>query len=213
MPADRPPLIDRLPEQYFTRLLAAAARARAEPGPKFIDLGRGNPDIPPPQHALDALTAAAAETATPAVHGYPPFGGQPALKEAIAERYRLDHGVELDPEREVAVVPGTKTGIMLAAVATASAGTQVLVPDPGYPDYLSGVALAGAEAVSLPLDPSAAFQPDLDAVGHVERPALLILNSPPTRARPAPGPARSRPRAPGPPSTERGCSTTSPTTA
>lgn len=178
MPAERPPLIDRLPEQYFTRLLAAAARARSEPGPRFIDLGRGNPDIPPPQHALDALTAAAAETATPAVHGYPPFSGQPALKEAIAERYALDHGVDLDPEREVAVIPGTKTGIMLAAVATASAGTQVLVPDPGYPDYLSGVALAGAEAVSLPLDPSAAFQPDLDAVAGVDRPALLILNYP-----------------------------------
>jgi L-glutamine---4-(methylsulfanyl)-2-oxobutanoate aminotransferase len=178
---EEPPLFRRLPEQYFTRLLAAAAEARARggrDGVRYIDLGRGNPDIPPPAHALEALVAAAHETATPAVHGYPPFGGHASLKEAIAERYAADHGVVLDPEREVAVVPGTKTGIMLAAAATAGPGTQVLVPDPGYPDYLSGVALAGAAPVSLPLDADAAFQPDLEAVRDAPDPALVVLNYP-----------------------------------
>ena len=94
----------------------------------------------------------------------------------------------LDPEREVAVVPGTKTGIVLAAVATAGARDTVLVPDPGYPDYLSGVALAGARAVALPLDAAAGFQPDLEAVAG-ERPALTILNYPanPTAACVRPG--------------------------
>lgn len=176
MPPDPPPALRRLPEQYFTSLLAATAAARALPGPRLIDLGRGNPDLPPPAHALEAVRAAVAEPA-PAVHGYPPFGGRPQLREAIARRYAADHGVTLDPEREVAVVPGTKTGIVLAAVATAGPGDDVLVPDPGYPDYLSGVALAGARAVPLPLEPSAAFQPDLDAVAAT-RPALTILNYP-----------------------------------
>ena len=171
-----PDLITRLPEQYFTRLLAAAAAARERPGPRLIDLGRGNPDIPPPQFVREAVAAAALEPAVP-VHGYPPFGGQPSLREAIARRYATDHGVELDPEREVAVVPGTKSGIMLAAVAAAGVGDIVLVPDPGYPDYPSGVALAAARPVALPLDPAADFQPDLDAV-RSERPALTILNYP-----------------------------------
>ena len=170
-----PSAITRLPEQYFTRLLAAAAAARAKPGPRFIELGRGNPDIAPPPHAIEALNAAARETATPAVHGYPPFRGHPSLKEAIARRYATDHGVTLDPEREVAVVPGTKTGIMLACVAVAGRGDTVLVPDPGYPDYPSGVALAGAERASLPLDPSAHFQPDFDGVPDA---ALVLLNYP-----------------------------------
>lgn len=177
MAAQPPPVLARLPEQYFTRLLAATAAARRRPGPRFVDLGRGNPDLPPPSHALDAVRDALAETATPAVHGYPPFGGQPALRAAIARRYAADHGVELDPEREVAVVPGTKTGIVLAAIATAGPGDAVLVPDPGYPDYLSGIALAGARPVALPLDPSAAFQPDFEAVGDA-RPTLTILNYP-----------------------------------
>jgi L-glutamine---4-(methylsulfanyl)-2-oxobutanoate aminotransferase len=177
MVRDAPAVLGRLPEQYFTRVLAAAAAARAAPGPRFIDLGRGNPDLPPPPHALEAARAAMLETATPAVHGYPPFDGQPALREAIARRYALDHGVEIDPEREVAVVPGTKTGIMLAAIAAAGRGDTVLLPDPGYPDYVSGVALAGARAVALPLDAAAGFQPDFAAVAG-ERPALVMLNYP-----------------------------------
>src|SRR5437764_6235021 len=172
-----PDLLARLPEQHFPRIRAAAAAARARPGPRFIALGRGNPDLPPPARALSAVRDALGETATPAVHGYPPFDGQPALREAIARRYADDHGVTLDPEREVAVIPGTKTGIMLAAVAAAGRGDTVALPDPGYPDYLSGVALAGARPVALPLDASAGFQPDFGALGD-ERPALALLNYP-----------------------------------
>jgi L-glutamine---4-(methylsulfanyl)-2-oxobutanoate aminotransferase len=175
-----PRLFDRLPEQYFTRILAAAAAARAQDGPgvrRFIDLGRGNPDLPPPPHAIEALHAAALETATPAVHGYPPFGGQADLRAAIAERYAADHGVTLDPEREVAVLPGTKTGIMLACAAAAGRGDTMLLPDPGYPDYPSGVALAGATAGALPLEASTGWQPDFDAV-EGDQAAAVWLNYP-----------------------------------
>src|SRR3954449_414636 len=112
-----PQLFGRLPEQYFAKILAAAAAARSDDDParpRFIDLGRGNPDLPPPPHAIEALRSAALETGTPLVHGYPPFDGHRDLREAIAQRYADDHGVALDPDLEVAVVPGTKTGIMLA---------------------------------------------------------------------------------------------------
>ena len=175
----RPARLGRLPEQYFTNILAEAARARAQDGEPFIDLGRGNPDVPPPDHAIGALREAALHTATPFVHGYPPFQGHPELREAIVARYRADHGVELDPEREVAVLPGTKTGIMLACVATAERGDTVLLPDPGYPDYLSGAALAGASVVPLALEATAGFQPDFDAARPVTpSPALAVLNYP-----------------------------------
>jgi L-glutamine---4-(methylsulfanyl)-2-oxobutanoate aminotransferase len=174
-----PPLFDRLPEQYFTRILGAVAAARAEPGPRVIDLGRGNPDLPPPPVAIEALREAALEP-TVAMHGYPIFQGHPDLKAAIAERYRADHGVDLDPETEVAVVPGTKTGIMFVVLAAAGAGDTVLLPDPGYPDYHSAIALAGAREVPLPLDASARLQPDFDAVPAADRDraSLLVLNYP-----------------------------------
>jgi L-glutamine---4-(methylsulfanyl)-2-oxobutanoate aminotransferase len=181
-----PDLFARLPEQYFTRIVTAAAVARAQPGPRLIDLGRGNPDLPPPAVALDALRTAL--DAAEGMHGYPPFQGLPQLAEAIAERYRLDHGVELDPEREVAVIPGTKTGIMFAVMACAGTGDAIALPDPGYPDYLSAVALADARTVALPLDGAAGWQPDFDALGDA-RPALVVLNYPsnPCAACEAPG--------------------------
>jgi L-glutamine---4-(methylsulfanyl)-2-oxobutanoate aminotransferase len=180
-----PELFDALPEQYFTRIVTAAAAARALPGPRLIDLGRGNPDLPPPPVALEALQAEV--EASGGMHGYPPFQGRAELCEAIAAHYRADHGVVLDPEREVAVVPGTKTAIMLAVLACADAGQAVALPDPGYPDYLSAVALARVRRVALPLD-TAAWQPDLDALGD-ERPALVVLNYPsnPCAACEAPG--------------------------
>jgi L-glutamine---4-(methylsulfanyl)-2-oxobutanoate aminotransferase len=178
--AEPPALFEALPEQVFTGILAAAAAAAGEPGPRLIDLGRGNPDLPPPPAALEALRAAAGEVDTPRVHGYPPFDGHRDLRAAIAGHYRREHGIELDPDREVAVLPGTKTGIMLAALAAAGRGDGVLLPDPGYPDYRSAVALAGAREVALPLDATAGFQPDLDAVAPAERERarLLVLNFP-----------------------------------
>ncbi len=176
----RPDRLERLPAQFFTGILAAVAHASTLPGPRVIDLGRGNPDLPPSLHAREAVAAALDETATTAVHGYPPFQGTAALREAIARRYARDHGVTVDPDREVAVVPGTKTAISLVALATAQRGDTVLVPDPGYPDYRSGVALAGAREVPLPLDPASGWQPDWAAVpeGDLRDAALAILNYP-----------------------------------
>ena len=143
----RPPeRIERLPEQYFTALLARVAAAAAADGEPLVDLGRGNPEIGPPQHVVDALAASAAR---PDVHGYAPFAGLPALKEAIADRYRALYGVELDPAREVAVLPGTKTGLMEFALSAVERGGTIVLPDPGYPDYFSAVALAGARVASF----------------------------------------------------------------
>ena len=139
-PPDR---IERLPEQYFTALLARVATA-AEEGEPLVDLGRGNPEVGPPAHVVHALAEAAAR---PDVHGYAPFSGLPELKQAIAARYAELYGVELDPEREVAVLPGTKTGLMEFALCTVERGGTIALPDPGYPDYFSAVALAGARSI------------------------------------------------------------------
>ena len=170
----RPNRLERLPEQYFTALLARVAAASVAEGEPVIDLGRGNPEVGPPVHVVERLTEAAAN---PSAHGYPPFRGLPALREAIADRYRSAYGVELDPEREIAVVPGTKTALVELALVLAERGDAVLLPNPGYPDYPSGVALAGARLVALPLDADAGWAPDFGAAprGAV---AAVYLNYP-----------------------------------
>ena len=143
---EAPKRIQRLPEQYFTALLARVAAAAAEQGEPLVDLGRGNPEVGPPEHVVAALAESAAR---PDVHGYAPFAGLPALKEAIASRYRDVYGVELDPTREIAVLPGTKTGLMEFALCAVERGGTIVLPDPGYPDYFSAIALADARVVSF----------------------------------------------------------------
>lgn len=159
-----------LPEQYFTTLLARVVAAGAD----VIDMGRGNPDVGPPPHVVEALVASARE-GTVAIHGYPPFAGLPAVKEAIAERYTSVYGVELDPEREVALQPGTTTSLVELALVLAERGERILLPDPGYPDYNSGVALAEAERVALSLGDDG--RPEWDEAPR-DRVAAVYLNYP-----------------------------------
>jgi L-glutamine---4-(methylsulfanyl)-2-oxobutanoate aminotransferase len=169
----RPERLTRLPEQYFVglrRLVEAAARAEGEP---FVDLSRGNPEVGPPPHVVDALCAAARRRIA---HGYPSPAGLPELKEALAERYRSVYGVELDPEREVAVVPGTKTAVAELALVLADGGRKVVLPDPGYPDVLSGVALAGARVERARLDAADSYAPDFASLPRDA--AALYLNYP-----------------------------------
>ena len=138
----------------------------------MIDLGRGNPDIPPPVHVAERLAPKCAASREARVHGYAPFSGLPSLKEAVAARYRDVYGVELDPEREVAIVPGIKTALVDFALCVAERGSTILLPDPGYPDYFSAVALAGARLAALPIEP----RPDFGAApGDV---AAVYLNYP-----------------------------------
>ena len=168
----RPPRLQRLPQQYFVALLSRVAAAAAEAGPPLVDLGRGNPELGPPPHVVEALVDSARRAD---VHGYAPIRGLARTREAIAGRYRDVYGVELDPEREVAVLPGTKTGIVELSLVLADEGETVLLPDPYYPDYPSGPAFAGARLATFPLDPDAGWAPHLD---EVEPAAALYLNYP-----------------------------------
>ena len=151
----RPQRLQRLPQQYFVGLL-----------------GRGNPETGPPQHVVEALRDAVLD---PGIHGYSPIRGLPRTKEAIADRYQDVYGVTLDPETEVALIPGTKTAIVELALALCEDGDTLLVPDPYYPDYPSGPALAGARLERVPLHPDRGWAPELDTAPAA---AGLYLNYP-----------------------------------
>jgi L-glutamine---4-(methylsulfanyl)-2-oxobutanoate aminotransferase len=170
----RPERLERLPEQYFGALLEAVARAAASEGERLVDLGRGNPETGPPPHVVEALTRAARRDD---VHGYSPFRGLPELRAALAERYRDVYGVELDPDAEVAVVPGTKTAIVELSLVLADEGDTILLPDPYYPDYPSGPALAGAELGLVRLDLERGGAPDFEAA-PTDGVAAVYLNYP-----------------------------------
>lgn len=172
-PADR---MIGLPEQFFAALVGRA-NARAATGRDVINLGQGNPDLPTPAHIVDKLKEAADN---PLYHKYPPFRGFPFLKEAVAKRYKEDYGVELDPATEVAILFGGKTGLVEISQCLLNPGDVCLVPDPGYPDYWSGVALAGATMSHMPLLAQNSFLPDYEAIPEdaLKRAKLMFLNYP-----------------------------------
>jgi aminotransferase len=170
-------LLQALPEPYFSQLVAGVRAAHATTPGGVADLARGNPEVPPPPHVIAALIEASQRLD---VHGYPPFAGMPALREACVRHQAEVFGVELDPATEVVVVPGTKTAIALCAMALANSGDAILMPDPGYADYPSGIGVARARKVSLPLDASAEFAPDWGAVPAADLGAatMAFLNYP-----------------------------------
>jgi aminotransferase len=169
-----PSRLEQLPEQYFGALLARVAATERAEGTLLIDLGRGNPETGPPPHVVAALTQSAN---TPTAHGYSPFRGLAELRAAVAERYRHQYGVTLDTESEVAVLPGTKTGIVELSLALAEDGQTVVLPDPYYPDYPSGPALAGARVGLVPLERQANWAPNFAAAPR-HNVAAAYLNYP-----------------------------------
>ncbi|MEW4309676.1 pyridoxal phosphate-dependent aminotransferase [Rossellomorea marisflavi] len=171
--ADR---LDSLPKQFFAELTANVQRVVNE-GHDVINLGQGNPDRPTPEHIVDRLKASAEN---PLNHRYSPFRGMTSFKEAVALFYKREYGVELDPSREVAILFGGKAGLVEIPQCLVNPGESVLVPDPGYPDYLSGVALADAEMKVMPLLEKNDFLPDYSQLSEAELEGskLMFLNYP-----------------------------------
>ncbi|SFE64121.1 aminotransferase [Paenibacillus algorifonticola] len=172
-PADR---MTGLPTQFFAKLVAKA-NAQVAKGRDVINLGQGNPDQPTPPHIVAKLQEAAAN---PMYHRYPPFSGYPFLKEAVAKRYKEDYNVDIDPTTEVAILFGGKTGLVEISQCLLNPGDVCLVPDPGYPDYWSGVALAGADMHFMPLTAENRFLPDYSAIDEaaLKRAKLMFMNYP-----------------------------------
>ena len=118
--------VKRLPPYVIAEVNAMRGAARAS-GRDIIDLGMGNPDLPPPQHVIDKLCEVAQR---PDAHGYSQSKGIPGLRKAQASYYQRRWGVELDPESEVVVTLGSKEGLATLATAICAPGDTILAPNP-----------------------------------------------------------------------------------
>jgi alanine-synthesizing transaminase len=94
--------VDALPPYAFAEVERLKLELRRA-GVDVIDLGFGNPDVPPPEVAVDKLREAAL---LPRNHRYSASRGLPNLRAAVCELYRDRYGVELDPETEATMSLG-----------------------------------------------------------------------------------------------------------
>lgn len=168
--------LQQLPPQFFAALVNKVNAAMAE-GRDVINLGQGNPDQPTPAHIVEALQMAATD---PQTHKYSPFRGIAELKQAAADFYKREYNVDIDPHTEVAILGGTKVGLVELPLALLNPGDYMLLPDPGYPDYLSGAALADVKFDTMPLKAENQFLPDYSALSDEgkQRAKLMYLNYP-----------------------------------
>ena len=129
---------------YFFASLTQKLNALKAKGMDIIRLDMGSPDLPPADFIIDALAKAAHR---PDMHGYTPMGGTLDYKKACAEYYLRRFGIELDPQKEVLALLGSKEGLFNLCQVLLNPGDVSLVPDPGYPVYSAGSIIAGAEMV------------------------------------------------------------------
>ena len=166
--------IESLPPYLFAELDRKLAAKRAE-GIDVISLGVGDPDLPTPDHIVEAMRDAIAD---PATHRYPSYYGSPDFRGAVAAWYSRRFGVELDPETEVMALIGSKEGIAHIAFAYVDLGDEALIPDPGYPVYGVSTRLAGGTPVPLSTPAERDFLPDLSTAKVSDRTKAMWMGFP-----------------------------------
>lgn len=169
--------LERLPPYVFARLNELKLNLRRQ-GRDIVDLGMGNPDRPTPPHIVEKLCQVVGKD--PKSHRYSRSRGLPALLRAVARHYKRKFGVDLDPDREVITVIGSKEGIAHLMLALLDSGDLALVPNPTYPIHIYGVVIAGGNILSIPLREERDFVPDIAEIAREvwPPPKVLILNFP-----------------------------------
>jgi LL-diaminopimelate aminotransferase len=168
--------LDNLPPYVFA-VLGERLRKMEVEGIDVIRLDIGNPDMPPAPHVMEALAQAAAN---PDNHGYSGYRGIPRFRQAVSRYYERRFHINLNPENQVLPLIGSKEGIVNLCLGYLDQGDVVLIPDIGYPSYMQGARLAGAEIYWLPIRPENGYLPDLAAIPSevARRAKLLWVNYP-----------------------------------
>lgn len=163
--------IRRLPPYVFEQVNRKAAELRSK-GADIINLGMGNPDLPPPKHILDKLIETAIK---PGVNRYSSSRGIPGLRRALTRYYDRRFGVKLDENDEVVVTLGSKEGFANLAQAISAPGDVILAPDPSYPIHSFGFLMAGASIRNIHALTSELYLSNLGRAVRHSHPAPTVM--------------------------------------
>ncbi len=137
------------------RVMALLARAREleAAGRDIVHMEIGEPDFPTPEPVIRAAQVAIGGGR---MH-YTPATGMPALRQAIANHYRHEYDLAIDPER-VVVTPGASGALLLILGVLLDPGQSVLMADPGYPCNRNFVRFLEGRSRGIPVGPESGYQ-------------------------------------------------------
>ena len=151
-----------------------------------INLGIGSPDLSPSPETIRKLIDS---SSSPVNHGYQSYKGISELRKSLSVWYLKFFGVQLNSDKEILPLMGSKEGIFYLTMAYLEPGDEVLVPDPGYPTYRAVSALLGGEVTAYNLRKENGWYPDLNELenGDLRKVKIMWVNYPhmPTGATPS----------------------------
>ncbi|MFD1601148.1 pyridoxal phosphate-dependent aminotransferase [Flavobacterium artemisiae] len=175
--------LDTVEEYYFSSKLREVRQLMSE-GKPIINMGIGSPDLSPSKAVIEAVASAIQDENG---HGYQSYQGLPEMRQAMADFYKDQFGVTVNPNNEILPLMGSKEGIMHISLAFLNEGDHVLIPNPGYPTYTSVTNLVGAVPVYYDLKEENSWEPDFESLEklELEKVKLMWLGYPhmPTGAR------------------------------
>ncbi|MBT3346498.1 MAG: pyridoxal phosphate-dependent aminotransferase [Gemmatimonadetes bacterium] len=159
-----------------TMAITAKAAALRREGIDVIALSAGEPDFDTPQHIKDAAIRALEAGFTK--YTSPP-SGIPDLKEAVAERFRIDHGLDYTSD-EIVVNNGAKHALSLAVAAVLNPGDEMIIPTPYWVTFTEQPKLVGANPVVVETQPEDGLKltPQLLRDAITPRTRMVLINSP-----------------------------------
>ncbi len=169
--ADR---LDRI-QPSLTIAISTVARGMIAEGKNVISLSQGEPDFDTPRNIKDAAIRAMENGATK----YTDVSGTPALRKAVAEKFRRDSGIVYKPE-EIIISTGAKQVLFNAMLSTLNAGDEVIIPSPCWVSYPDIVTLADGKPVLVPCGQNNGFKlraEDLEAA-ITPKTRWFMLNNP-----------------------------------
>lgn len=153
---------------FLVMEILARANELERMGHRVVHMEVGEPDQPPPEAAIKAISRSLNRTT------YTPSLGLQELRQAISDYYMAEYEVNVPSDR-IVVTTGTSGAFLLAFAALFRPGDRVAVLDPGYPCYPNILEFLGIEPVRIPIYPEDSFKPKLGAVGSLDG---ILLTSP-----------------------------------
>lgn len=166
--------LDRI-QPSLTIAISTVARRMIAEGKNVISLSQGEPDFDTPRNVKDAAIRAIEEGQTK----YTDVAGTPALRKAVAVKFKRDSGIDYKPE-EIIISTGAKQVLFNAMIATLNAGDEVIIPSPCWVSYPDIVTLADGKPVLVPCGQNNGFKirpEDLEAA-ITPKTRWFMLNNP-----------------------------------